>query len=296
MEQNYLEILKQYGDFEDHRSGRFVYHGLVYNVSFWPRRDVNDRIIGITPYLFGSLGLSDDEKKEAQDYFENNIDTLLGNAIQLVYISAFSTVLSDHSNDFAAFYYEEDGKLVCKDAYDFLSQFFWDSSIEVYEEKYRSVLAELEGSRGKDYIQSLYFYKRIIKEYGSIPLEEAYDILRKNPEKFRKQKGIPGYEFGDSVISISKPDISRERGNTDKNTFDFVSVEVLLRSDLGITVNTFDDYIRDNLSTINMRVCKSLDSDKRFQKYGVPASFLSLYAISKQGTVGLFLKYELRRA
>ena len=99
--------------------------------------------------------------------------------------------------------------------------------------------------------------------------------------------------MNDPIISISKPDITRQTGNNNTETFDFVNIEILLRSTLDF--EDFDDFIREHLFDFNQRALEKIGKDKRYQKFGVPTDFLSLFGISKNARTGLRFSYELKK-
>lgn len=74
------------------------------------------------------------------------------------------------------------------------------------------------------------------------------------------------------ITKISKPDIYRSADNTNKNTFDFIGIEVFFLST--IDKKTAKSYIEEHLSEIFYKVKQILLSSKKYEKYGVPINFL----------------------
>lgn len=74
------------------------------------------------------------------------------------------------------------------------------------------------------------------------------------------------------ITKISKPDIYRSADNTNKNTFDFIGIEVFFLST--IDKKTAKSYIKEHLSEIFNKIIQVLKSSKKFENYGVPINFL----------------------
>ena len=115
-------------------------------------------------------------------------------------------------------------------------------------------------------------------------------MFKTDPKSFVTRNPDSNYDRNDPVISIRRPDIMRKAGSKDTKTFDYVNIEVALRSSIIIS----DDFIRDNIGDFDVRIREKIDKDKRYQKFGVPAMFLNLYTISKVGQGMLRFCYELK--
>lgn len=74
------------------------------------------------------------------------------------------------------------------------------------------------------------------------------------------------------ITKIGKPDIYRSTENTNKNTFDFIGIEVFFLST--IDKKTAKIYIVNHLSEIFNKVKQVLISSKKYEKFGVPINFL----------------------
>ena len=135
------------------------------------------------------------------------------------------------------------------------------------------------------------FVQKIAREHEGMTLAAALDYLREKPDEFTQ--GIKDYDESDPIISISKPSINRETGNKDKNTFDFIAIEILLRSDLEIS--DISEYIKENLVDFDRRARKRIADYKPYRKFGVPVEFLSLYGIATRGRSCLEFRYELQK-
>ena len=135
------------------------------------------------------------------------------------------------------------------------------------------------------------FVQKIAREHEEMSMEAALDYLRDNPSEFTQ--GREGYDQTEPVISVSRPSINREAGNKDRNTFDFIMIEILLRSDLEIP--DIAEYIKENLIDFDGRAREKIAEYKPYQKYGVPIEFLSLYGIATRGKSCIEFRYELRK-
>ena len=98
-------------------------------------------------------------------------------------------------------------------------------------------------------------------------------------------------EISDPIISVSNPDITRKIGNNNKDTFDFVAVELLLRHDLGI--QDMDAYVKENIEMFNKRALEKIATSKKYQKFGVPVEYLKLYSVGTHIKTEVRMMYEL---
>lgn len=136
------------------------------------------------------------------------------------------------------------------------------------------------------------FYEKMASEHDSISIQDALEYLKMHPDEFTK-KEREKLDPNDPVVSVAHLDITRRTGNTDKKTFDFVSVEILLRSDLNIP--DMREYVRKNLQGLNQRALNKIASAKRYQSFGVPVDYLTLYSIGIHVQSTIRMMYELRQ-
>ena len=167
---------------------------------------------------------------------------------------------------------------------------FWYDTKGDAQNTYEHITREILKQRSVHYH---IFLRRIAKEHPGLSLEEAFEYLSKHPEEFAYDSSyVNEYDQSDPIISIKLIDISRTAENKDRSTFDFVTVELLLRSDLEI--EDMNEFVRDNLIEFSRRALEKVASAKKYQKYNVPVEYLSLYGIATRGKSCLEFKYELR--
>ena len=88
-------------------------------------------------------------------------------------------------------------------------------------------------------------------------------MLTKNPgSKYTK----------DFIIGVHQPIFQRYNGNTNKNTFDTVRIEIILKE----RADMMQQCIKHKKEILDADVDK-LKSSKSFRKYGVPINFLKVY-------------------
>lgn len=93
------------------------------------------------------------------------------------------------------------------------------------------------------------------------------------------------------ITRIEPPAIEREFGNTDKNTFDFIYVDVCI-------IKSWDtdkkEYIQANIKEIKRRVVEKIETSNRFKRYGIPVNFLKLTSITLTRDDVLHFIFELK--
>lgn len=90
------------------------------------------------------------------------------------------------------------------------------------------------------------------------------------------------------VLKIDRPEIRRETGNTKKNTFDFVRVEMSIRS----TYQSVEK-LKEHKKELIQKALDKIDSYKPYQKYGVPVKYLHLYRMTLLQCGDLILDFEV---
>lgn len=91
-------------------------------------------------------------------------------------------------------------------------------------------------------------------------------------EKLMRTLRVP-VELGMFVHTVGTPEIEREFGNPNKNTFDFIRVYVSVKH---MDTNTKRDMLRKYKKEIMDMVLLQIKTNKSFKKYGIPVNFLKL--------------------
>lgn len=86
----------------------------------------------------------------------------------------------------------------------------------------------------------------------------------------------------DFVLTVNRPIYRRAEGNKKKNTFDFIDIEMVIRS-----TDVDKRKVVENKDEIFNKAVAKLETSKQFQKYGVPINFLKMYqfVLRKDGTL-----------
>lgn len=93
------------------------------------------------------------------------------------------------------------------------------------------------------------------------------------------------------ITRIDTPSIEREIGNKDKNTFDFIYVDVCI---IQLWDTDKKEYIKANIQEIKKRVLEKIENSNRFKRYGVPINFLKLTSITLTRDDVLHFIFELK--
>lgn len=113
-------------------------------------------------------------------------------------------------------------------------------------------------------------------------LTDIYEyISHMDKRTFQKIKQITG-PYTDFVLTVNRPKFRREVGNKDTKTFDFIDVEMVVRS-----TDATKEKVKANKDEIFKKAIEKLENNKSFQKYGVPINFLKMYqfVVRKDGTL-----------
>lgn len=265
------------------KTGWFFIEGVVYDVRIKFYKEPNKYgdlidIESISPDGFDPFCSVD--RSSHYKYIEDNIESLCENAG--VIILTRRSVERRHNS----YVYEDKDGLKAWTIGDVTEPFIiWDWDVG-YKERYLEVANEVIK---ENYYPFRRFVLRVMKKNPGITFDAALEYLKEHPSEFTINAE---YDNTDPIISISKPDITRESSNKDKNTFDFVSVEILLRSDLKI--KNLEGYIKKNMKAFDKRAREVIASNKSYQKYNVPVEYLTLYGIATRGMSCLEFKYELK--
>lgn len=128
------------------------------------------------------------------------------------------------------------------------------------------------------HVDYAYSYQRHTK----LKIDDIYEYIEQMPKRyFLKMKRIPG-PYADYVLTVNKPIFRRDADNTNKNTFDFIDIEMVVRSG-----DATKEKVKANQKEIFDKAINKLNNSKQFQKYGVPVNFLKMYqfVIRKDGTL-----------
>lgn len=86
----------------------------------------------------------------------------------------------------------------------------------------------------------------------------------------------------DFVLTVNRPIYRRVEGNKKRNTFDFIDIEMVIRS-----TDVDKRKVIENKEEIFNKAIARLETSKQFQNYGVPVNFLKMYqfVLRKDGTL-----------
>lgn len=107
-----------------------------------------------------------------------------------------------------------------------------------------------------------------------------------------KMSEMDRYDWNNGIVlKIDRPEIRRETGNTNKKTFDFVRVEMSIRS----TYQSVEK-LKEHKKEIIQKALDKIDNYKPYQKYGVPVKYLHLYRMTLLQCGDLILDFEVPKA
>lgn len=269
-------------------AGHFIYKKKSYPITLttYEEPDEEDKYTVIDAYLSKTAPVFySDNVREVYYYIEEHEQELADNSIDLLIDPVL--IRTDNLRRFLYFFEDSEG-IKSVEAEFFNYPVLLIERTKKYNKQYNEVAKKYIG---KDCCNLKIFLQRILKLDESFSFSQALEYLKSNPEMF-KVSYLPGYIKDDPVISFGKPNITRKTENKDKNTFDFVSVEILLRSDLEI--KDIAAFTKEHLEDFDKRAREHIDNAKTYQKYGVPAEFLTLYGCATRGRSCLEFKYELK--
>ena len=115
------------------------------------------------------------------------------------------------------------------------------------------------------------FWIRAGKYCNGKTLDEIKEYMITHPQLVLTKN--PGRKYTkDFIIGVHQPIFQRYNGNTNKNTFDTVRIEIILKE----RDNMMQQCIDHKKEILDAAVDK-LKSSKSFRKYGVPINFLKVY-------------------
>lgn len=109
--------------------------------------------------------------------------------------------------------------------------------------------------------------------------------------RFCRVRRIQG-PYMDFVLSVDRPRFRRDVDNKNRNTFDFIDIDMVIRSS-----DASKEKVKANKEEIFKKALSKLESSKSFQKYGVPINFLKMYqfVVHRDGSLTIsFCIKELR--
>jgi hypothetical protein len=140
--------------------------------------------------------------------------------------------------------------------------------------------------------------KILVPKCSGMHRDDILEWLETHPEVLYRDKSKytltpeERYEWDHGIVlKIDRPEIRRETGNTNKKTFDFVRVEMSIRS----TYQSVEK-LRAHKKEIIQKALDKIDSYKPYQKYGVPVKYLHLYRMTLLQCGDLILDFEVPKA
>ncbi|OON85774.1 hypothetical protein BXO88_10990 [Oribacterium sp. C9] len=212
-------------------------------------------------------------------YINENIEQLLDEAIVLIY----------HGFNTNTYVVEDSDGIFIAEISDLYEKLLVSGLEHDYTQIYNRTISGLPGP--KRYCNSNVFFTRMAKKEKRYSLKDSMNYLKLNRYEFALKERSKE-EISDPIISVSTPDITRKFGNDNKETFDFVVVELLLRHDLGI--QDMDAYVKENLQMLNKRALDKIAVNKKYQSFDVPVEYLKLYSIGTHMKTGVRMMYELK--
>lgn len=126
-----------------------------------------------------------------------------------------------------------------------------------------------------------------------VVLDDVFDYISNGMKRsdFLCKKILSTQYVEDFVLSVYKPEYRRAAGNEDKKTFDFIEVEMVIRS-----TDASKEKVQQHQKEIFRKAIEKIEKDRSFKKYGVPVNVLKMYqfVLKKDGTliIGFCLKGE----
>lgn len=146
-----------------------------------------------------------------------------------------------------------------------------------------------------------YFIDRTLRHsmcysYSSVclhPWEATFDgllyfIKYKMPDSSFVQKANT-WNPSEYILSVEKPIYRRATGNTKKNTFDFIDLMMVTRSN-----DCTRERILENKEEIFHKAITAIENDRSFKKFGVPVGVLKMYQFSIKNNSLLTIHFCLK--
>jgi len=135
-----------------------------------------------------------------------------------------------------------------------------------------------------------HFFLRVGEYCEGMTVREALKFVMTHERLFKEKPQEREKMKGGFIVNVKRPEVRRAEGNKNPNTFDFVRVELILKS---MDVSERDKLIKEKMRDLVDYALDSISEDKRYMKYGVPVNYLKPYSVGVHGSV-LFLDFELK--
>lgn len=115
-----------------------------------------------------------------------------------------------------------------------------------------------------------------------------YFIKYKVPDRSFLAKA-EDWNSSEYILSVEKPIYRRATGNTNKNTFDFIDLLLVTRSN-----DCTKKRVLENKEEIFNKAIAAIERDRSFKKYGVPIGVLKMYQFSIKNNSLLTIHFCLK--
>ena len=147
--------------------------------------------------------------------------------------------------------------------------------------EYYKVIRQMSIGQGiKEFVRIAYEFrsKRRIKEEQQIEAKrlKKEKAEREENEEFKlslEGRFNPSMNINDFILKVKQPSIERALGNNNKNTFDFITLEMLT------PLKFYGDrkkYIKDHIKEIYEIAMNKISNYRYYERYGVPVNYLKL--------------------
>lgn len=131
-----------------------------------------------------------------------------------------------------------------------------------------------------------YVYKHWITSFDDL-LNHISNYI---PDRsFVRKPKADRWEPSEFVLTVNKPVFRRSNSNKKRNTFDFIDIEMVIRS-----TDVDKKKVIENKQEIFDKAIAKLETSKRFQNYGVPVSFLKMYQFVLRKDGALLISFCLK--
>ena len=95
--------------------------------------------------------------------------------------------------------------------------------------------------------------------------------------------------YDEFVLSVGRPKFRRLAGNTRKNSFDIIDIEIVIRSS-----DADKEKVKEHKQEILEKTMNKIESSKSFQKYGIPTNFLRMYQFVLRHDGTIMISFDLK--
>lgn len=135
------------------------------------------------------------------------------------------------------------------------------------------------------------FWSRVYKYCRNMTIQEIEQYFDEHIDQFIYEPVEPSPYKNEKITKIAAPNIIRYQDNPNKNTFDKIRVEVFLTS---MNREELIAYFKANKKKLLRFVYDKIESNKSYQKYGIPVQFLELYSVGIGSASTLVFDFELK--